>query len=243
MAALLFCLGGRPAEAAGSADPLIADLSNHLVAITTGFAGATVLLFGAIEEDGDVVVVVRGPPQTEMVRRKERMLGVWMNRAQATVGDAPSYYRVAASRPLDQAAAAAVLDRHQIGLDHLDLKVRSKDRAASDGDYRAALLRLKERAGLYAGEIGQVTFIGHRLFRTEMDFPANVPTGLYSVEVYLLQGGEVTSAQTTPLVISKTGVGAEVFDFAMHHAALYGLFAVLLAAIAGWLAAVAFKKG
>jgi uncharacterized protein (TIGR02186 family) len=228
---------------AESADPLVVDLSNHLVAITTGFAGTTVLLFGSVEGDGDVVVVVRGPAQAEIVRRKERMLGVWVNSAQALISDAPSYYRVATSRPLDQVAGNSVLDRHQIGLDRLAMKVGRKDKAASDDDYRKALLRLRESAGLYASEPGVVSFVGRRLFRTEIDFPATVPTGIYAVEVYLLKDGEVASAQTTPLIISKIGVGAEVFDFAMHRTALYGLFAVLLAAVAGWVAAVAFKRG
>lgn len=239
---MLVCVGVRPA-AAWDREPLVADLSNHLVAITTGFAGATVLLFGAVEDDGDVVVVVRGPQQNEMVRRKERFLGLWVNRGQATIADAPVYYRVAATRPLDQIAAASLLDRHQIGLEHLEFKVNQKDKAVADEDYHKALLRLKTRAGLYDRAIGTVSFVGGRLFRTEMEFPANVPTGIYTVEVYLLKDGEVASAQTTPLVISKTGVGAEVFDFAMHHAALYGVFAVLLAASAGWLAAAAFKRG
>ena len=40
---------------------LVAALSNHLVAISTGFSGTDVLLFGAIDGTGDVVVVVRGP--------------------------------------------------------------------------------------------------------------------------------------------------------------------------------------
>jgi uncharacterized protein (TIGR02186 family) len=235
---------GLPAPVlAEAADPLVVDLSNHLVAITTGFAGTTVLLFGAVEGDGDVVVVVRGPTQAEMIRRKERVLGIWVNHAQAVISDAPSYYRVAVSRPLDQIAADSTLERHQIGLDHLRMKVRRKDLSVSDDDYRKALLRLKESAGLYARAPGAVSFIGHRLFRTEIDFPANVPTGIYMVEVFLMKDGEVSSAQTTPLIISKIGVGSQVFDFAMHRAALYGIFAVLLAAAAGWLAAVAFRRG
>jgi uncharacterized protein (TIGR02186 family) len=238
-----FWLGLATPAMAQNADPLVVDLSNHLVAITTGFAGTTVLLFGAVEGDGDVVVVVRGVAQTELVRRKERVLGVWANHAQAVISDAPSYYRVATSRPLEQAAADSVLDRHQIGLDHLGMKVRRKDNSASDGDYRRAFLRLKENAGLYSRAPGAVSFVGRRLFRTEIDLPANVPTGVYTVEVYLMKDGEVASAQTTPLIISKIGVGSQVFDFAMHRAALYGLFAVLLAVVAGWLAAAAFKRG
>jgi hypothetical protein len=51
------------------AAPLVADLSKHLVAITTGFAGTDVLLFGAIDEPGDVVVIVWGPPQEVVMHR------------------------------------------------------------------------------------------------------------------------------------------------------------------------------
>ena len=43
-----------------AAEPLIVDLSSDEVAITTGFAGAKLLLFGAKDPGGDVVVVIRG---------------------------------------------------------------------------------------------------------------------------------------------------------------------------------------
>ena len=42
-------LASRPLKA----EPLVADLSNHLIAITTGFTGAQVLLFGATDGPGD----------------------------------------------------------------------------------------------------------------------------------------------------------------------------------------------
>ena len=35
----------------GKADALVVDLSNHLVAITTGFTGTDVLLFGAVQNE------------------------------------------------------------------------------------------------------------------------------------------------------------------------------------------------
>lgn len=243
LAALLLIFYPSGWVAAQEADPLVADLSEHLVAITTGFSGANVLLFGAIEGDGDVIVVVRGPTRPETVRRKERIAGIWVNRAQAQISDAPVFYRVSATKPLDQVAPLALLDRHQIGADHLVLHIRRHDESASEDDYRAALLRLKQRAGLYGDGAGSVSVLGGRLFRAEMSFPANVPTGTYMVEVYLVRDGQVISAQTTPLIVSKIGVGAEVFDFANKQAALYGLVAIALAAGAGWLAAVAFRRG
>lgn len=241
---LLLLLATLPARAA---EPLVADLSKHLVAITTGFSGTDVLLFGAVEEvkaahGADVVVVVRGPNRAEIVRRKARTMGIWMNSGLAEVANAPSFYRVAATRPLAEIAAPAVLERHQIGLDSLELDIHPRDRKADRSEYRKALFRLKQTQGLYGDRVQDIGFLGNRLFRTDVHFPANVPVGTYLVEVYLIADGQVVSAQTTPLVISKIGLGADVYDFAHQQAALYGIIAILLAASAGWAAAVVFRK-
>ncbi|KIL97389.1 putative transmembrane protein [Paramagnetospirillum magnetotacticum MS-1] len=244
---LLALLVLLPLGPASAVEPLVADLSKHLVAITTGFAGTDVLLFGAIEEmdggkSGDVVVVVRGPHKGETLRRKDRTAGIWINSGIAKVDNAPSFYQVASTRPLDQLAPPAILDRHQIGLDHLDLDIRVKDGGADTDQYRQALFRLNQKKGLYGDKVLDIGMLSQRLFRTDVHFPANVPVGVYMVEVYLMAGGQVISAQTTPLVVSKIGIGADVFDFAHHQAAAYGLIAIALAALAGWLAAVVFKK-
>ncbi|OAN47620.1 TIGR02186 family protein [Magnetospirillum moscoviense] len=225
-----------------AAEPLVADLSKHLVAITTGFAGTDVLLFGAVEGDGEVVVVVRGPNREEMVRRKDKQAGIWINSGAAHIRNAPSFYAVASTKPIDKLAPTPVLERHQIGLDHLDLEIDSTDAAADPGQYRDAVIRLKQKKGLYGTETLPVSLLSHRLFRTDLHFPANVPVGTYLVEVYLIHDGEVVSAQTTPLIISKIGIGADVYDFANQQAVAYGILAIVLAASAGWLAAIAFKK-
>ncbi|MBI3451491.1 MAG: TIGR02186 family protein, partial [Rhodospirillales bacterium] len=77
------------------AQPLVADLSSHLIAITTGFAGTEILLYGATEGEGDVAVVVRGPDASTVVRRKSRIAGIWINREQMTFTGVPAFYRVA----------------------------------------------------------------------------------------------------------------------------------------------------
>jgi len=235
------CLLSPAFAARYTGDPLVVDLSSHVVAITSGFTGTNLLLFGAVEGEGDVVVVIRGPTQTELIRRRDRLLGLWINRYQATLG-APAYYQVVSSRPLDQIARPAMLDRHGLGIEHLGFQIRRKDEQRTDEDYRQALLRLKKGQGLYGEQSGTINLLGGRLFRTEMTFPANVPTGIYTAEVYLVRDGEIASAQSTPLIISKTGVGARIFDTAIRHSALYGLGAVAIAMLAGWIAALAFRR-
>jgi uncharacterized protein (TIGR02186 family) len=96
--------------------------------------------------------------------------------------------------------------------------------------------------GLYGTSHGQVAFLGERLFRTTVHFPANVPTGAYTVSVFLIRNGDVVSAQTTPLLVTKVGFSAEIFDFAQRQSLAYGLSAIVFAVFAGWLAGAIFRK-
>ena len=230
--------GGRIALAAS----LVADLSNHLIAITTGFTGTDVLLFGAKEGAGDVLVVVRGPTSSISVRKKSRVAGIWMNTDRVTFSNVPSFYMVASSAPLPDIAPPSVLARHQIGFNQLKIQAPPTVEPERLRDFRSALIRRQQRAGLFMREPGQVSFLGNTLFRTNVYFPANVPVGVYLVEVLLLQNGNVTGAQTTPLIISKVGFGAELFDFAHQRAAIYGLIAILISLVAGWLPHILLRK-
>jgi len=225
------------------AAPLVADLSQHLIAITTGFTGAEVLLFGAVDEPGDVVVIVRGPDREIVMHRKSRVLGVWINTAQMTFARAPSYYAVASSRPLDEIASESLLARHEMGVENLRLDLpRAKASANVAAEWRQGLIRNHQSLGLYQKNVSPVRFLGNRLFRARVALPANVPTGSYQVEVFLLRDGRVVTAQTTPLHVSKIGSEAVVYDFAYEHSALYGLIAIFVALMAGWLAHLAFRK-
>jgi uncharacterized protein (TIGR02186 family) len=229
----------------GRAQDLVADLSDHVIAINTGFTGTKVLLFGATEGDGEVAVVVRGPVDRATVREKDRVAGIWINQDSMSFNGVPGFYAVASSKPIEELAPPNVLDRVGIGLKHLQLPTADANDRGPEvvDDYRDALIRGLQHRGLYVTETGQVSFLGGRLFRTRIEFPANVPTGQYQVEAYLFRNGQVVDAQTTPLIVGKVGLGAEIYDFAQREAALYGLCAILIAVAAGWLASVIFRRG
>lgn len=232
-----------PAMPPADEKPIVADLSKHLVAITTGFAGTDVLLFGATDGPGDVVLVVRGPSTEQTIRRKDRMGIIWANKSAVTFENAPAFYHVASNRPVEDFLPDPVMERHQILARNLDLRLSGLADGESREDFRAALERLKKARNLYGYAPTGVHMLGNRLFRAELSFPANVPTGTYMVEVYLVRDGDVVSAEITPLIISKVGIGADVFHFAHNQSALYGIAAILVAVFAGWLAGVAFRKG
>ncbi len=237
LAALIALTAGR-----AEAQTLAADLSSHVIGITTGFVGANLVLFGSTDRPGDIAVIVRGPPTAMTVRRKENILGVWINGSSAVFRDAPSFYAVAASKPLKDIATLENLTRHSIGLENVKLQPSKGIPEPRLSEFQAALLDNQEKADLYRANVAPVTFLGEHLFRADMFFPANVPTGSYSVEVLLLSGGEVVSAQTTPLIVSRIGFSNGVFVVAHRHAALYGAGALVFAIFAGWAAGAMFRR-
>ncbi|MGO8917208.1 MAG: TIGR02186 family protein [Stellaceae bacterium] len=236
---LLVLLWLSPAHAA---EPLIADLTSHFVAITTGFTGANVVLFGATDGPGDVIVVVRGPNRDAVVRRKSRVAGIWINTRQMTFTGVPSYYAVYSTRPLDEIMPPAMRALHDIGLANLPLAVAQKGRSPQEiADFRAALIRERRQGALYADAVGGFNFLGSELFHLALSFPANVPTGNYTVQIFLVRDKRVVGGQTSPLYISQAGLDAEVNDFAQRRALIYGVMAVVGAALAGWLSSLPFR--
>jgi len=186
-------------------------------------------------------VVIRGPAGPLVVRRKERIAGIWLNRKAVDFTDIPAFYAVAASRPLAQIGSISLRERLQLGTDNVRLATGVGDGIADP--YRQALIRNKQRAGLWPAVPQTVTFLGQKLFRATFELPANVPVGTYRTEVYLIRGDRVVAAQATPLYVDKQGTEQEIYDFAHTHPIPYGLLAVALALLAGWGAALVFRRG
>ena len=244
VAALLFT-----ASTVDAAD-LVSGLSTDLIQITSNFTGADIVLFGAIEPSEelgpqgsqDLVVVIRGPALDMTVRRKERMVGVWVNREQIAFTGLPGYYFLASTRPLDDIASIPTLERFRLGTANLEYATSAGIPAEEADAFRAAAIRDRKREGLYWESPTGIEFLSRTLFRARVPVPASVPPGLYRAEVYLFQDGTVVSAQSSPLFIDKTGFERRVYDFAYQRSLAYGISAVLMAVVLGWLASVAFRQ-
>ena len=169
----VLALATLPGGAAPQAQNLVADLSHHLIAITTGFIGTQVVAFGVAESGHDVIVTVQGPREDLVVRRKSRIAGVWVNRDRLAFRRVPAYYAVASTGPLQEIARRAVLAQLEIGTAFLDLEpIDASGLEASEiASFRDALVRRKQEQGLYSRQPAPINFIGEELFRTNLVFP------------------------------------------------------------------------
>lgn len=217
-----------------------ADISTREVSIKTDFGGIEILIFGNIdfshaptaEEGGyDVIVVVSGPSEPVVVRRKHRVAGIWVNGPGKVFLWPPRFYAVLSSGPLPEIATDKTLKRLGIGLDNLDFGRYMG--APEEKIYRQAMIRLRKEEGLYQEHDDGVSFIGRSLFRATVDLPVNVPTGRYATDVYLFREGTLLSLKQSTLDVNKAGLEQAIYTLAFQQPFLYGLLAVVLAVLAG----------
>ena len=227
------------------AEDLVSGISQDLIQITSNYTGTQIVVFGAIEraqnaQGRDVVVVVRGPDEPLTVRRRDRVAGVWVNRDAAHFEGLPTYYYLASSQPISRIASRDTLARYGIGLQQL--KPTAIGSHHDPEPFRQAVIRHLEKSGLYAESPGSIDFYSETLFSTRVPVPAGVTRGQYNVEVYLLRGGVVVSAQSTPLFIDQTGLERRLYNFAHNQPFGYGLAAVVMAVIMGWISSLLFRR-
>lgn len=221
-----------------TAQTLLFDLSRPRVSITSAFAGTDVLVYGALDAPGDVIVTISGAPGRQTVLRKERVMGLWVTGARQTFDDVPVYYAVAATRPLAQILPAEgvpgvpiTLAERLAAIRALDAKRRSVTELRG---FEEGLVEAKRRDGLYPEGVAPITVLAGRLFRAELQFPSSLPVGDYEITAYVLRDGQPVTAVSKPLIVSKAGFSADISEWARDEAPMYGGFAIAMALFVGW---------
>lgn len=235
-APLLLAQTGKPV--------LVPDVSQRRIEIAYSFTGAELLLFGAILYPGgrvpddhkptDIVVVVKGPVQSILVREKAKVAGVWVNADSLPYRSAPSFYAIASSRPI----ATIVDDRtraiYELGLDSLQLSPASSAPPEEQDRFARGLVDLKKRSGLYYEASGAVEITDGVLYRARVSIPARVPVGRFTAETFLVRDGRVLAAAVKDIDIAKSGFERFVAIAADRAAVLYGIVTVALSVLLGW---------
>jgi uncharacterized protein (TIGR02186 family) len=247
LALLAFALGVGPA----AAEDVMAVLSTDRISIDSGFEGTKITLFGAVERDAatvarpkgyDIVVVVRGPAQTVTTWRKERVIGIWVNRGARSFAEVPSYYAVLSSERLDQITIAEARRQLQLGIEQIRVHVPARDAPAGAENFGEAFRRLKRESALYVEDPGGVTMLNSSLFKADIPIPANVPTGRLNVDVHVFADAALLRTRSLSLRVAKAGFEQAVFQASTEAPLLYGLLTAALALLSGWVASVLFRR-
>lgn len=257
IAGLLWLWAGSSALLAQTSNPaapketIEADVSTRTVAVDTAFTGQRIVVFGTVEnsrqsraDEGlyDIAVVLEGPREPLVARRKSNIAGLWINASSFTFKDVPSFYAIVTTRPVAEIAPKNMLWQNGIGFENMRFTAIEKLGSKELDEYREAIVRLKGEQKLYVGSERGVAFIGKSLFRATVDLPANVSIGEFNAWIYLFRKGELLSTYKTRLGLQREGLEQQLHSFAFEQPLWYGVAAVALAILAGLAASFAFRR-
>jgi uncharacterized protein (TIGR02186 family) len=240
------------APASAIKEGLDIGVSSNEIAITSDFRGADLTIFGALSNTDelllaigqyDVVVTLEGPRDYATVRKKERVLGIWMNTESMSFQQVPESYSIASTRQIDDLEQGPSFNSVGVGMEHMPLDPVGYIRNSGViSEFRDAYRRLKLNSGLYQRDTSGVRFVSSSLFRASLRLPANIPDGQHMVRAYLFKSGALIAQRETPLRVVKTGIEQAISDAAHERPFAYGFLCVLFAVVTGWGASLIFRK-
>ena len=126
--------------------------------------------------------------------------------------------------------------------DSFKLQSGSRIDEGDDKEWREALHRNMEANGLWGKDVGDVRMLENALFRTNVVLPANIHPGQYEVRILHFRDGMMINEEISMIDVVKSGLSSGIYNVAHSYAPFYGIFAIVFAVGAGWLAAVAFRR-
>lgn len=227
-------------------------LSTDHVYISSDFSGADLTIFGALDfadpllsRQGryDVIVVLEGPARPVVVRRKSRVLGMWINTWSETFINVPVSYSVATTRVWQDITIPDSYRQMALGAENIALIPQDRDGdTLTLAEFSSALRERKKAEGLYSERIGGVQFLSQSLFRATVHLAPDVPVGTHRARAFLFKNGIFIKESSAQLAILKAGFEQTVYNTAQRHGLLYGLAAVFLALLTGWVGRLIFSR-
>ena len=227
---------------------LVIDTNERDVEIQPGISGTKIVLFGATPSGKrDIIIEVVGPPKNQTMQEKRRYFGFWLGRGKSYYKNVPSYYNLLSSKPLEEITNQEGLNKLGLGIEHLplgkaDIKYSSikqfqfdkrlRSEMFEDGQFLENVENIVLRSG--PGKVG--------LFKTEFSLPPNSLQGKYFVRYFLFQNGEAISYAESIIDLKQAGFARLIWIFANKFALLYGIIAIILSGLLGWVVSLIFSR-
>ena len=235
---------GLPSLAASAPQKL--KVTPPELAINEFFDGSQITVSADVPEGEDAIIEFRGPALKDQLMRKGRRGGLWMNVGEIDVEGAPSLYLFMSSDPnvlsasnnVDAPFGYAALEKH--------VNFSGSSPIEDSAEVFRQFLKLKESGGLYGVFPGSIkTLPGVSADRStvegKLQLPGKISPGNYQICLYVLNKGSLAEKQCIDFPVTMEGLPAILATLAHHHATAYGLLAVFIALVTGFLTGFVFK--
>jgi len=227
---------------------IFVDGEERDIKIRPNIAGTEVVLLGATPAgQREIIIEVVGPKRNITLQEKRRFLGLWLGLGKINYNNVPSYYNILSSKPLNEISDRETFNKLGLGLENLplgkaeiinsDLKQRIFDkRLRTEMQNKGQFLENESSIAVRSGP-GKVG-----LFSTEFFLPSNSLQGKYFVRYFTFRDGNFISYTENTIDLKQAGFSRVVWLTANNFPLLYGLLAVILSGLVGWLVSTIFRR-
>ncbi len=235
---------GFPSPAISETERL--KVTPHRMAISEFFQGARITVSASVPKGAAAIIEFRGPVLKDQLMRKGRRGGLWMNVGEIAVEGAPSLYMFMSTDP-DVLSGPSNADA-QWGYPALQKQVRFSGSVpvGKSAEIFKQFIKLKESGGLYGEFPGSIersheASSDYSAIEGKIRLPSKILPGNYQICLYVLNNGSLTSKKCVDFRVTMEGLPAILFSLAHNHATAYGLLAVLIALVTGFVMGFVFK--
>ncbi len=220
---------------------IISKLSNEKISISANFDGSDVTIYGAInlnKSTNDLLIEVIGPKTSNMIMKKEKKIGIWINRNTKKVINFPDFYAIAGTKDID-----ILIDNKEkrikgIGINQI---IQNMNKDINLKEIKAAILRINVKREKYSKKTLKIDLEKNILFSTLINFPPNLVEGNYITKMHVIKNGKVINTSETQIEVRKVGIEKWLKTIAYDQPLLYGLLSLFLAISFGWIASEVFR--
>ena len=219
------------------------DLSEDNIEIKTDFDGKEIIIFGLLQDDHDTLLTIKGPSSKMRIQKKERYFGVWINNKQITYSKIPTLFFLSSSSKIDEILPNSIQINNDLNFDKI-LNNKTFDQnfifENDQKNWNENFVRIKKKQLFY--KEFEMKMFKNKLFQTSIFFPPNIVPGVYYVDIYYIKHKTIMNKDQKRIIIKKTGIGSDIFEFAKNRAATYGVFVIIFSVLSGLIAATLFRR-
>ncbi len=219
------------------------DLSENNIEIKTDFDGKEIIIFGLLKDKHDTLVTIKGPLSRMKIQKKERYFGIWANNKQITYSKIPTLFFLSSSANIDKILPNSIQINNDLNFDKI-LNNKTFDQnfifENDQSTWNENFVRIKKKQLFY--KEFEMKIIKDKLFQTSIFFPPNTMPGVYNVNIYYIKHNAIMNNDQKKIIIKKTGIGSNIYEFAKSNAATYGVFVILFSVLSGLIAATLFRR-
>ena len=220
---------------------IISKVSNEKISISANFEGSNILIYGAINLDdqkNDLIIEIIGPTVSNLILKKEKKLGIWINKNTEKIINLPSFYFIAGTNRINKSSLMFNNKIKGIGIDNIINKINNN---LILDKYKDEIVKIKIKKGKYFEDTKSIELKKDILFSTSIDLPSNLIEGNYITKMHVLKNDQIIQTSEKTIEVRKIGIEKWLYNLAYENSLFYGILSLFLAISFGWLASEVFR--